>query len=155
MCSQEKNGLRSKKIQLLWWKEKIGHLLLADITPATIVEHRNILASGTTIRGSKRSDASGNRYLVAIKEWGWLEDNPMHKISKLRESRGRVRFLNQEERLRLLDACKERRCPYLHAIVTLAVSTGMRKNEILDLKWADVDLIKGRIVIQESKNGER
>ena len=160
---RKKDGLRSQKIQLLWWKEKIGHLVLADITPATIVEHRDILASGITIRGSKRSDATANRYLaaighvftIAIKEWGWIEESPMNKVSKLKESRGRVRFLTQEERLRVLEACKESRCPYLHAIITLAVSTGMRKNEILYLKWEDVDLIKGRVIVQESKNGER
>ena len=160
---QKKDGIRSQRVQLLWWKEKIGYLLLIDVTSAVIVEMRDALASGTTPRGTKRSGATVNRYLavlahalnIAKKEWEWLEDNPMDKVSKFKESRGRVRFLNQEERLRLLEACKESQCPYLHAIVTLAVATGMRKNEIMHLKWEDVDLFRGRAVVQESKNGER
>jgi integrase len=43
----------------------------------------------------------------------------------------------------------------LHPIVVLALSTGMRKGEILGLKWRDLDFDSKRIVVQESKNGER
>ena len=160
---KKKDGLRSQKNQLLWWKKQIGHLLLSDVTSSVIVEQRDTLNSGITPKGTKRSGATTNRYLavighlftIAIKDWGWLEDSPMAKISKLKESRGRVRFLTQEERIYLLEHCKQSKCPYLHTIVTIAISTGMRKNEILSLKWKDVDLNKGRIVVQESKNGER
>ena len=160
---RKKDGLRTQKIQLEWWKEKIGYLLLSDIAPSLIAEHRDLLASGITVRGTIRSQATTNRYMavlshvftIAVKEWGWIEDSPMDKVSKLKESRGRVRFLSQEERFLLIDACKESQCPYLDKIVILAMSTGMRKNEIMSLKWADVDLSKGRLVIHETKNGER
>ena len=36
---------------------------------------------------------------VAVKEWGWLDDSPMRKVSKPKEPRGRVRFLDDEEDL--------------------------------------------------------
>lgn len=128
-----------------------------------IAEHLDELASGITVRGTKRSGATVNRYFaalshvftVAIKRWEWLEVSPLAKIEKEKESKGRVRFLKPEERSKLLESCKESQCPYLHAIVVLAISTGKRKNEILRLKWDDVDLIKGRIVIHQTKNGKK
>jgi integrase len=79
----------------------------------------------------------------------------MRKVTKPSESRGRVRFLSDEERKCLLNACKESPNPHLHIVVVLALSTGMRQAEIMNLKWADVDLQKGRIILHETKNGER
>jgi integrase len=54
-----------------------------------------------------------------------------------------------------LDACKKSRNVFLHPIVVLALSTGMRKGEILGLRWKDVYFNSKRIIIQETKNGER
>jgi integrase len=92
---------------------------------------------------------------TAVKEWGWLEDNPMRKVSKPKEPRGRVRFLSKEERKRLLAACKESTCQHLYTIVVLALSTGMRQMEILTLQWKDISLENGTIILHEMKNNER
>jgi integrase len=107
--------------------------------------------------------ATINRYLaalshvftIAVKEWGWLEHNPMLKVSKMKEPRGRVRFLSDEERHRLLQAAKESDNPYLYLIIVLCLSTGARKMEILSLRWKDVDLSRGMIILHETKNNER
>jgi len=46
-------------------------------------------------------------------------------------------------------------CPsWLAPIVALAVCTGMRQSEILNLRWLDVDLSQGRILLPQTKNGE-
>jgi phage gp16-like protein len=50
--------------------------------------------------------ALGHALTIAANEWEWIHENPMRKISKLPEPRGRVRFLDDEERERLLEACK-------------------------------------------------
>lgn len=149
--------------QLQWWKNKIGHHLLIDVTPALIAEQRDCLSNEMTIRGDVRSPSTVVRYLaalshafsVAVKEWGWLDDSPMRKVVKPKEPRGRVRFLDEEERIRLLEACKNNSNPYLFLIVVLALSTGMRQGEILNLTWRDIDLEEKRIILQETKNGER
>lgn len=109
-----------------------------------------------------RSSASVNRYLavlshaftIAIKEWGWLEDSPMRKISKLKEMNSVVRFLSDEERERLLLACKESKNPYLYTVVVMGLSTGARKMEIMGLTWKDVDLKMEVIRLTKTKNGE-
>jgi integrase len=150
--------------QINWWKKSMGSFLLSDVTPALIAEHRSKLAEERSERkGVKRSDATVNRYCavlshcftIAVKEWGWMQDNPLLKIKKLKEPRGRVRFLSDEERVRLLTACKESLSPFLYILTVLSISTGARKMEIMSLKWDDVDLSRGMIILHDTKNGER
>ena len=79
----------------------------------------------------------------------------MRKVRKPTESRGRVRFLSDDERAGLLKTCKESSNPYLYPVVVLALSTGMRSGEIMGLTWDRVDLGNGRAILDETKNGER
>jgi len=153
----------TQTIQLNWWKEQLGDYILSDVTPPVIAEARDLLSSGETYRHTRRSQSTVIRYLavlshcysVATKEWGWVDDSPMRKVTKPKEPRGRVRFLSDDERVRLLAACKESRNPCLYDVIVLALSTGMRKSEILSLKWQDVDLSRGVITLLETKNNER
>lgn len=148
--------------QLGYWKEKLGHLILSEVGSSNIVAIRNELSTGQTPRGI-RSPATVNRYLaaishvytIAIKEWEWTHDNPASRVSKLRESRGRTRFLSDSERKRLLEACKRSGNKYLYFVVVLALSTGARRNEILSLKWDNIDFKRQVITLEETKNGER
>ncbi|NGX35427.1 MAG: Tyrosine recombinase XerC [Candidatus Anoxychlamydiales bacterium] len=127
---------------------------LADITPSLISEYKEKLLTEKNIKGKKRSGATANRYLsvishvftVACKEWGWLRENPLSLVSKLKEPNGRVRFLSDDERERLLTACGSSKNPYLYTIVVLALSSGMRLGEILNLTWSDVDFKYQRII---------
>ena len=81
--------------------------------------------------------------------------NPVVLISKPREAQGRTRFLSDEERERLLVTCKSSASVHLFPIVTLALSIGMRRGEILGLSWENVDLQSRRITLLRTKNGER
>lgn len=149
--------------RLMWWKAAIGNHTLADVTPALIAECRDKLAGAVTVRGKPYAPASVLRYMsalshaftIAVKEWGWIDDTPMRKVSKPSLPRGRVRFLSDDERARLLKVCKESSSPYLYTVVVLAVSTGMRQGEIMGLTWDVVDLNRGRAILHETKNGER
>ena len=143
--------------QLRWWKAQLGHSLLADITPSLVAGHRDRL-----LRDRQCANSTVNRYLavlshaftMAVREWQWCEDNPVRKVSKPKEPRGRVRFLSDEERQRLLESCKVSSNPYLYIIVVLALSTGARRGELLNLCWAEVDLKRGVLTFRETKNGE-
>lgn len=114
-------------------------------------------------KGKNRSPATLSRYLsalshaftVAVNEWGWLGHNPVSKVKKPIEPRGRVRFLDEAERKGLLTACQESSNKDLYPIVVLALSTGMRQGEILTLKWKDIDFKRRQLALQETKNNER
>lgn len=91
--------------QLGWWKQVFGSYSLADVTPALLAQHRDKLAQEKVKHGKFRTPATVNRYLaalshvftVAMKEWMWLEENPLRKLTKMKEPQGRVRFLSDDE----------------------------------------------------------
>ena len=152
-----------KKAQLIWWKEQLGKHLLCDITPVMIAGKRDELLQATTKRGTQRSPSTVVRYIAAlshvftigIKEFGWVEASPISKISKPREPNGRVRFLSDEERERLLNVCKSSDNPFLYIVVVLAISTGMRQSEIMHLTWEQIDLNRKSIILEKTKNKTR
>ena len=99
-------------------------ILLSDISTAIIAEQRNKLLEGVTSRKNKRSTATVMRYLavlshvftITIKEWNLLEISPLKNLSRLKEPKGRIRFLNEEERKKLLEECKKNTNPYLFIV---------------------------------------
>ena len=145
---------------LEWWRQQIGDHTLADVKPPLIIEKRNYLLSTKGGHGKTRSNASANRYTavlshvfsIAILEWEWTETNPFRKVMKLEEPPGRVRFLTQKERDDLLEACKASEEPLLYPVVVVALSTGMRKGEILGLRWGIVDFERHLITLLDTKN---
>ena len=151
--------------QLTWWKDNLGQYLLSDTTPALIAQYRDKLTEGDKVGNehAPRSAATVNRYLailshvftVAVKEWGWVEENPVLKVTKMKEPRGRVRFLSDDERKNLLNECQKSESSCLYMIVVLALSTGARRMEVIGLKWQDVDIARAVITLHETKNGER
>lgn len=153
---------KKQAAQLLWWKEQIGERLLSDVTTPLIVEIRDKFCNGTTYRGTKRSPATVNRYLavlshafsIAVNEWQWLDQSPIKKL-KQKESSGRIRYLSDDERDKLLEACKESKNKYLYLVVFIALSTGCRFMEIMSLKYSDIrwDGDNCLITIRETKNG--
>ncbi|WP_133140238.1 tyrosine-type recombinase/integrase [Legionella genomosp. 1] len=150
-------------LHLKWWQEELGQYSLADISPALIAEKRDKLSSGITARNKLRSPSTVVRYMaalshaftMAVKEWGWIDDSPMRRVTKPKEPRGRIRFLSEDERHRLLEECKKSESQYLYIAVVLAISTGARKMEILGLNWKDIDFNRKIITLHETKNGER
>ncbi len=154
---------KKKTAHLLWWKQQLGHLVLADLTPSQIAACRDKLLNETTCRKRLRSGSTANRYLaafskalaIAMREWAWIEQNPMSKISKPKEGRSRERFLSKEEIKRLLEACEASSNPYIFTLVKLALASAMRHGEMISLRWRDVDFSTRLIVLQETKNGSR
>ncbi len=154
---------KSKQTALLtWWKQSLGHLLLADLTPSAIAEARDALLKETTRRKTQRSASTVNRYLaalskalsIAITEWGWLEDSPITKVSKPGEAPGRDRFLSLEEKDRLLTACQASPNLYLYPLVNLSILTAMRFGELINLRWEDIDFHQRKIILRQTKNGD-
>jgi len=141
--------------QLAWWSKHLGNTVLADIPPDRISQLRDkLLKKGYQPSSVNRYVAAlSSAFSMAVKEFGWLEANPCAKVRKLTESRGRTRYLTDDERERLLAACEDSGVRELCIIVVLALSTGARKNELRWLQWSDVDLQQGSLVFRETKNG--
>jgi integrase len=140
--------------QLRWWRDQLGAYALADITPARITEALASLTCSPPTR-NRYFAALSHAFTVAVNHWEWLEASPTRKIRKHKENKPRARFLSPEERQRLLAVCKKSRNPLLYPAVVLALSTGMRQGEQFGLTWNQVDLKRGRILLEDTKNGER
>ena len=156
-----------EKQVLEWWKERLGRYALAHVTSAVIAEKRDELLNenlGTREEPVYRSPATANRYVAhlskafseAVREWRWLQEHPIRgRVTRKTEPPGRVRYLSDEERKRLLTACGASGAPELELVVLLALTTGMRRGEIRGLRWADIDLTRKVAVLEKTKNRER
>jgi integrase len=150
-----KTTQRKQRQQLLWWREQLGDRLLADVSPAVLAEYRDSLTAKYALGTAQLYIAVlSHVFTVAVRDWQWLEDDPLRRVKKPRQSRGRVRFLSEDERERLLEACTGSRNSLLYPVVVLALSTGARKSEILGITWPNVDFQRRMIRLLETKNGE-
>jgi integrase len=110
-----------------------------------------------TDRAVETSAYSVRRELAVLKhifnlavEWEIIPVSPAARIKAPKLPAGRVRYLQPTELKALLEACPDG----LRQIVALAVSTGMRRGEVLGLRYLDVDLSNRRIMLPQTKNGD-
>ena len=128
-----------------------GEKRLSEITPLTVQEMRNKIKV-------KRSVSTANRYHAILreifnkaKEWKmFYGENPASVLRLEREPVNRTRFLSEHEIKKLLQVCHPRLLP----VVICALATGMRRGEILKLKWIDLDLERGILYLTETKSGK-
>jgi integrase len=131
--------------------------LLSEITPQHVERFKADRFAKFT-RGKQIRPATVNRDLACLKnmffkaiEWGYLEKHPMKGVALLKEPPGRLRFLTMEEAGRLLRELPEE----TGQVVMFALNTGMRKSEILDLQWKNVDMDQRLISVELTKTNER
>ena len=123
-------------------KVKVLHNYFGDktevdkITPQRIEDFKAIMLE-------KYSKAYVNRYLACIKtifnigiKNGLIQYNPMISVKMLKEDNQKIRYLTEEEEIRLFEHLPE----HLKPIVICALQTGLRKSNILQLRWKLVDL---------------
>jgi integrase len=84
----------------------------------------------------------------------WIEKNPVSDVDAPPVSPGRIRWLADDERRRLLEACDKSGNPDLALVVRIALASGARQAEILHLRWRMVDLARQCAFLPTSKNGE-
>lgn len=165
--------------RLGWWVAKVGavrldeinddhlHVALETLTGQAARYYAGKDAAGNAIHKAKRkpiAPATLNRYAASISAvftWairrrvapkGW--DHPGRRIERHPENNEKTRFLSDDERDRLLAACKASRWPRLYLLVLLALTTGARKGELLGLTWPDVDLVQRLAHVGRTKNGD-
>lgn len=95
-----------------------------------------------------------NLFTIAIQEWGIGQSyNPVANIRKPSPGEGRERRLTSDEQVRLLEVVDQHSNPMLGWIVRIAIETGMRQSEILNLKRSQVDLARRVVRLADTKNG--
>lgn len=144
------------------FRQELGDYALSAIRPSLINEKKVLLENEIIKNGKKRSSTTVRHYLIslshlftiAVRDWEWLHENPMDKVTKPKPKPGRQRYLSEEERNALLIEAQNSRCPVLYPILVLALSTGMRRGEIINLRIIDVDLNNQKINLNVTKNDD-
>lgn len=127
-------------------------------TPAQQILPQNVEKFKDYLRQTRKlKNSSINRYLEIMSKMfnlgidnGLLTQNPVTKVKKLLEDNHKIRFLTIEEEDRLYKALPD----FLKPIVTVALQTGMRKGEILNLQWSNIDFEYGFIELLKTKSGK-
>ncbi len=144
-----KNNLYYIKIIMDYFEENTP---AQKILPQTIEKFKETLRIERNLKNS-----SINRYLEILSKMfnlgidnGLITQNPVSKVKKLQEDNHKIRFLTTEEENRLYKALPD----FLKPIVTVALQTGMRKGEILNLQWNNIDFEYGFIELLKTKTGK-
>jgi len=126
--------------------------LLTTTEIAKYRDHRLALVKSDTVR---RELAIVRHCIeVARNEWGFvLPSNPVQQVKMPRAGNPRQRRAYPGELEKLLTACEGSRSRWLPAIIQLAVETGMRRSELLAMRWEDVDLEARTVLLRNTKNG--
>lgn len=133
-------------------KPYFGKFDLREITPLDLETYRaQRLKDGVKKSSSNREMALLKKMFNLAGDWGFSEENPVRKIKFFPEKDNlRERILTPEEEARLLPRC----VPHLRPIVVFALNTGMRKGEILRLRWDQVDLVNRSVRVTKTKSGK-
>jgi excisionase family DNA binding protein len=150
------------KVNKLSWKDDkcrlqklagfFGDVLLSEITPCEIEKFKATSIS----RGLTKSTV--NRYLAILRRmfnvaitWGKARENPVRQVKLYSEKDNlRERILSPDEEIRLLKNSPDHLAP----ILIVALNTGMRRGEILNLKWEQIDLKAREIRVERTKSGK-
>ena len=143
---------RLKSIARRW----IGELDIRCLTKQHFIQYRD-----DRIKVVKGGSVGSELALIkrvldtAIKKWGYgIPYNPIKDVEFPKGSNARTRRLVLDERERLLTVASSQRNIYIASIIEFAIETGMRRSEVLKLRWCDVDLENGFASLFDTKNGE-
>ncbi len=152
--AERQKTYKDKRLLVNQLLKRFGNLNVKDL-------NTKIIEQWQSEQLKRNKPGTVNRKLTVLKhminkgtDWGMATEETLkrvRKVKQLTEENTRLRFLNIEECQTLIDCC----APHLKPIVTVALHTGMRLAEILGLRYEQVDLKHGFILLEITKNGER
>ncbi|MFQ2315844.1 tyrosine-type recombinase/integrase [Aeromonas caviae] len=142
--------------RLGWWSERIGDKPVGKVT------RQQVKAGLGALEDDGKAPATLNRYRSALSSvFSWfcdkhdLKHNPAREVKQKTEDNARSRFLSDDELARLLTATRASNWDRLHLLVSMAITTGARRSELLGLRWSDVDLKARTAHLATTKNGSQ
>ncbi|NLO92215.1 MAG: site-specific integrase [Elusimicrobia bacterium] len=140
------------------WRYMLGRLVeifgdkkLSDISVPELQRYYHRKSQETSVATANRNMTLIISMFNRAKAWGYFHgDNPAAQVKRGRETNRRIRYLEEEEIKRLLSVCN----PRLFPVLACAIMTGMRKGEMLNLTWENINLDQRIIYILKSKSGK-
>ena len=156
VSSKIKSGMTEQCQLRLISKRWIGGCKVVDLTKLHFEQYREDrlkeVKSGTV---KAELTLIQRVFKTAIKEWGYgILVNPVANIELPVSSKPRTRRLVSNELSVLITNAEKQRNKYISTIIKFAVETGMRRSEMLKLKWNDINLDTGIASLYDTKNGD-
>jgi integrase len=137
METEHKASHKQDAQQIAWIQQFFRGRLLSKIT-------REMIAEVGEIKRKETSPSTANRYLALIRailrraalDWEWIEKAPYIRLYK--EPKRRIRWISPQQVLILLNELPE----HLVDLVKFSLSTGLRKRNVTELEWSQVDLLR-------------
>ncbi len=160
------NTVRTDKSMINEIKAYFGDRKLKEVTPNLIACYKSFCRDKGLSPASinHRRGLLRHAFNLAVREWEWVGENPVERVTPEKVRNARDRWLTIEEEKRLIVNCvlyptikgNETESHYwLQEIVIFALNTGMRQDELLSLEWPNVDLFRKTATVVRSKNGEK
>jgi integrase len=152
-----KSPLTSYAFHVRAVKEYFGATTLRDITPMQVEKFKQHRVGVPKRWGGDRCPQTVNHDLRALsrifsmaRDNGLINENPCSRVKLLRVDNKRTRYLTAEEEGQLM-AVLVGRFSRIRPIVIFALNTGMRRGEILNLRWSDIDRERNVIEVRKTK----
>ncbi|WP_414218411.1 tyrosine-type recombinase/integrase [Cupriavidus necator] len=156
VCPSLRGGVEDSIRLRAMCRTKLAKLSMVALTPMAIAAYRDDrlkrVKAGTVIRELAYLSSIINH---ARREWGINITNPVASVRKPPTPQGRDRVLSADEESRLLFALAPtgRRNPWLRPMAILSLETAMRRGELLQLRWQNIDLESQTAFLPMTKNG--
>jgi len=128
--------------------EHFGDVPLKEVSPFSIEGYKRKRVEDVSKRTVNIELACLRNLFNKALTWGDAASNPVRGVRLFPEPPGRLRYLSEDEIERLLNACSD----HFHPLVLVALHTGMRRGEILNLRWQDINFDVGLVHVGDSKN---
>lgn len=127
-----------------------GNSSLKDIVPQMIDKYKaKRVREGASNKTVNHELGCLSHIMKMAIRWRYAEHNPVSSVEKMRVPERSPLYLSLEEIDRLLEACKG---SHIYPIIMTAIHTGLRKSELLTLRWSDIDFDQGMITVQPKKD---
>jgi integrase len=140
---------------LKYWRRALGDTLLKNVTPALLADCQDYLRNAKGF-----NPATVNKYTNAVSPaftlatspaLNWLHTNPFSQFKRLKEDPGRAPRLSHPQVRKLLEECDRIKSKHLGLFVRLALSTGGRRQEILNLRWGHINFTDKTVSFLQTK----
>jgi integrase len=123
-----------------------GNTSLSCITPQMVEVYKQMrLRDGVTPNTVNHELTILSHMMRMSIKWGYIDKNVVSHVDKMKLPEKPKRFLSQSEIQRLTEAAEG---SHIHPLIVTALHTGMRKSELFNLKWSDVDFSRDMITVQ-------
>lgn len=149
-----KKDYQGQMQRINYWCQVFGDRIMTDIDIFDIREHIDSMADegrrATTINRTKAVLSSVYKFALSR---GYVDANIVRNVVIDDDTKRRDRVLTDDERQRLIKACQESHWNKIHLLVLMAMTTGARKGELMNLRWCDVSFKDSTGYLVDTKNG--